>query len=314
MTMIKNEISIILLTYNREQFISQAIESALAQTYQNFELIIVDNGSTDKSFKICQEFSEKDSRIKLISKEKGNIGSGRNAGIKLSTGEYILFIDDDDYFESDMLEFLIENAEKYDSDISICGCYSDFGDHLEVYYVYDELYVLNTVQGVHELLRRKLYNSANPCKLFKRKLFDNVDYLETGRYDDIHTLYKLFANANRVVIHGIPKYYFRKHTTNNSGFLVTNAFTTEMLEEYMNAFRNRTEYLKLKLPQTESIAKHSEISYMISMVDRIKTEKIEDCYSTAELMLTTVKNNQAEFVSSIYHSERDLQLIKKYLE
>lgn len=312
--MIKDKISIILLVYNREQYIAQAIESALAQTYENFELIIVDNGSKDNSLQICQEFSKKDTRIKLISKEKGNIGSGRNAGIKLSTGEYILFIDDDDFFEPDMLEFLLKNAKEYDSDISICGCYSDFGDRLEVYYVYDDLYVFNTVQGVEELLRRKLYNSANPCKLFKRKLFDNVEYLETGKYDDIHTLYKLFANANRVVTHGIPKYYFRKHTSNNSGFLVTNAFTNEMLEEYLNAFRNRTEYLKLKLPQTESIARHAELSYMISMVDRIETEKIEVCYSTAEHMLTTVKNNQAEFVSSRHHSERDLQLIEKYLE
>ena len=97
-------ISVIMLTYNRENFINRAIESILNQTFQDFEFIIVDNGSTDKSGQIAEEYAKRDKRIRVIHRERGNIGAGRNTGLDVAKGNYIAFIDDDDWAEPDFLE------------------------------------------------------------------------------------------------------------------------------------------------------------------------------------------------------------------
>ena len=106
-------ISVIMLTYNREELVGRAIDCILAQTYRDFEFIIVDNGSSDRSGAIADEYAAKDSRIRVIHRERGNIGSGRNAGLDAAKGEYIAFIDDDDWTEPDFLEFLYNLLVEY---------------------------------------------------------------------------------------------------------------------------------------------------------------------------------------------------------
>ena len=100
------KVSVIMLTYNRETLVGRAIESILAQSMEDFEYIIVDNGSTDKSGEIAEEYAKKDARIRVLHIPKSNIGTGRNAGLDAAKGEYVTFIDDDDTAEPDMLEFL----------------------------------------------------------------------------------------------------------------------------------------------------------------------------------------------------------------
>ena len=107
------KISVIMLTYNRENLVSRAIESILNQTENDFEFVIIDNGSSDNSGKIADEYAKNDSRIKVIHREKGNIGSGRNTGLDAVNGEYVTFIDDDDWAESDFLEFLYIQISLY---------------------------------------------------------------------------------------------------------------------------------------------------------------------------------------------------------
>ena len=114
-------ISVIMLTYNREKLVGRAIECILAQTYRDFEFIIVDNGSSDRSGAVADEYAAKDSRIRVIHRERGNIGSGRNAGLDAAKGEYIAFIDDDDTCTPDFLQFLYDLAFENNADISICG-------------------------------------------------------------------------------------------------------------------------------------------------------------------------------------------------
>ena len=114
-------ISVIMLTYNRERLVPRAIESILNQTYQDFEFLIVDNGSTDKSGKIADTYARQDTRIRVIHRERGNIGAGRNTGLDTARGAYITFLDDDDWAEPDFLEFLVELLEENAADVAICG-------------------------------------------------------------------------------------------------------------------------------------------------------------------------------------------------
>lgn len=306
------DISIIMVTYNREKYLKIAIECILKQTKKEFEFIVINNGSTDNSLAICEAYRDLDERVKIVNIDNCSIGAARNVGLSIAQGRYISFIDDDDYMVDDMFMYLYELIQTYDADISICGCYSDFGDHLEVYYIYDELYLLNKKECVCELLNRRLYNSANPCKLFKRKVFNEVRYLEESRYDDIHTIYKLFVAANRVVTTGIPKYYFRKHNTNNSKFILTNNLTEEQLKEYMSAFEKRTEYITTYIPELNHRAKCAQWSYMLSMFEKIRVNNIEDCYEISNYIEEEIKKNIDEFSISKYLTSRDIELLEKY--
>ena len=111
-------VDIIVPVYNVKKYLSQCIESVLQQTYHNYKLILVDDGSTDGSRKICDEYAEKDARIEVIHKDNGGVSSARNAGIDCSTAEYITFIDSDDFIEQDYLEMLMKNIQGADCVIS----------------------------------------------------------------------------------------------------------------------------------------------------------------------------------------------------
>ena len=118
-----NLISIIVPIYNVEKYLKKCIDSIINQTYKNLEIILVDDGSPDNCGKICDEYAKKDNRIKVIHKENGGVSSARNVGVENATGEYIGFVDSDDYIEKDMYEVLINNLKKENADISIISNY-----------------------------------------------------------------------------------------------------------------------------------------------------------------------------------------------
>ena len=117
------EISIIVPVYKVEKYLKKCVDSILAQTFTDFELILVDDGSPDDSGKICEEYAEKDARVRVLHKENGGLSSARNAGIEVAKGKYLGFIDSDDYIAEDMYELLYNTIIKEDADLSICGIY-----------------------------------------------------------------------------------------------------------------------------------------------------------------------------------------------
>lgn len=265
------EISVIMLTYNREKFVERALKSIMGQTWQDFEFIIVDNGSTDRSGELCDKWANLDARINVLHREKGNIGSGRNAGLDMAAGNYITFIDDDDRFEPDMLAYLYRLIKENHGDVAICGSMREWEDRIEPKYIFDETYLLDKKSAVHELLRRKLFNSAMPTKLLKRELCETIRFPETGKYDDISTCYRYIAEAEVVIVGGQPKYYFCRHAGNNSDFTTNDSLlSVEQLRVYLEAFRERTQYLSKRIPEEADYYLYTELSYMISMCNKLK--------------------------------------------
>ena len=108
------KVSIIIPVYNVESYLKKCIDSILLQTYTNFELILIDDGSTDQSYEICDEYSLNDKRIKVIHKINEGVSKARNLGLSISTGDYICFVDSDDWIDCDMLEYIIVNADDFD--------------------------------------------------------------------------------------------------------------------------------------------------------------------------------------------------------
>lgn len=237
-------ISVIMLTYNRENMVGQAIKSVINQTYHDFEYIIVDNGSTDSSGVIADEFAKKDHRIRVIHKERGNIGSGRNIGLDFAEGEYITYIDDDDWLDPDFLEFLLSVIREMKADIAICGTYEKNSE---------EKILMAPEEALIELLWRKKYNTGFPTKLFKRALFNGIRFSESENSDDIGLIYRVIANARKVVYYGKPKYHVYRHSGNNSAWTTNHQLLTkEILDEYLRNYHVRTEWLCKRFPEGKS--------------------------------------------------------------
>ena len=119
-------ISLIVPIYNVELYLSQCVESILIQTYTNLEVILVDDGSTDNCGKICDDYRNIDSRIIVIHKQNGGLSDARNTGIEIATGNYLCFIDSDDWIEPDMIEFLYNNLVNYDADLYMCDYFISY--------------------------------------------------------------------------------------------------------------------------------------------------------------------------------------------
>jgi glycosyltransferase involved in cell wall biosynthesis len=299
-----------MLTYNREVFVSRAIESVLAQTFRDFEFIIVDNGSTDRSGAIVDEYAVRDSRIRVIHRKRGNIGSGRNAGLGAARCEWIVFIDDDDWCEPDFLEFLYALADSNDADISICGA----ADKVSC-----EKCVMSAEEAVIELLWRKRYNVQFPTKLLRRKLFNGIRFSENAKYDDIELMPKILASANRVAYHGLPKYTFYRHGDNNSAWTTDHSLLdNSTLAEYLSVYRERTEWLSARFPDSIPAWRYFEWSFMISMVEKITRLGLKDCGEQADILKQELAANRDEFLNSPYilNFEKDwvVQYLPKQLE
>lgn len=309
------KISVIMLTYNREDYIDRAINSVLNQEFQDFEFIIVDNGSTDNSGKIADSYADKFDNIKVIHLTKKSIGAGRNAGLDAAKGDFITFIDDDDITKPDMLKFLYELVIQNNADISICGSNKIVNEEEFPNCVYDEKLIMTPSQAVVELLKRKKYNAAMPTKLLKRELFDKIKFKEDGKYDDITVTYKYLANSKKVVYYGLPKYCFYRHENNNSSFTTNDLLLTPFqLDEYFEAFRERTKYLSSILPDIADYAQYSEWSYMISMCNKIEKNNLSECSEQLKLVKEELSSNYDEFYTCPYIENFEKEFMLKYIK
>jgi len=267
-------ISVILLTYNRERYLPIMLDSLRKQTFVDYELILVNNGSTDGTAELCAAYAEADKRVKLLTIPQ-NIGAsfGRNSGLAAATGEYVIFVDDDDWCDPSMLSFLADLAREENADIAMCGSYNDFGERLDPYFIGNGRFVFDRLQGLRELLNRRLYNVAPPTKLFRRSLWAGLSFPDNVLVDDIHVIYKVFERAQRIAVWNVVMYYFRKHSSNMTAFIHKKQMTPELLDEYLAMYQTRAEYLSKRAPEIVQDIEKSLLAFMQSMCENITSNQ-----------------------------------------
>lgn len=298
-------ISVIMLTYNREQLLEGMIECIQNQTFPDFEFIIVDNGSSDKSGEIAEEYAKNDDKIKVLHLAKSSIGKGRNEGLKAATGRYIAFVDDDDSCKENFLSVLYKNLCSEDADVAICGAADKNFPVRENY---------DAVEALKVLLDRKYYNVAFPTKLIKKSLFEGNMFNEASKYDDIYLMPKILACAKKVVYEGKPLYEFRRHENNNSSWTTNfRLLTKETLSEYLEVYRERTEWLSKRFPTEVLDWLYYEWSFWISMVDKITRFEITDCSEICEELKRKLQPVAADFLNHPKTQDFEKEYMRKYI-
>lgn len=212
-TAIKPIVSVVIPVYNVEKYLAKCIESVQNQTLENIEIVLVDDGSTDKSGAICDEYALKDERIVVIHQRNGGLAHARNTGIELARGEYIGFIDSDDWIDITMYEELVNEFAKKDIDVVCSGIklVGSTGDIKEIEYVKENV-ILKGEEISRLLLKRKF--SVSCCnKLFKRNLFKDRHFTVGKTNEDFELLFYLFLQVKQVGILANSYYYYRKNET-----------------------------------------------------------------------------------------------------
>ncbi|GFI46603.1 putative glycosyltransferase EpsJ [Lachnospiraceae bacterium] len=220
-------ISVIVPVFNVEGQLGRCIDSILVQTYRNFELILIDDGSTDRSPQICDNFTGRDKRVKVIHIPNGGLSKARNLGIKESAGRYLTFVDSDDYLADDYLSFLAALLKKYNTDIAGCQ-HQPFSDERKELRCIGKAkeYVFSGQEAVADLCYKKHITCSAWGKLYKKELFETIRYPEGRLYEDIGTTYRLYMQSQRVVQSNERKYFYNQRM----GSIMNSAFSGKKMD------------------------------------------------------------------------------------
>lgn len=204
-------VSVIVPVYKVEKYLEKCINSVLEQSHQKFELILVDDGSPDKSGKICDRYAENDNRIKVIHKENGGLSSARNAGIDLSTRDYLLFLDSDDFINIHTLEITVRNCIENNCEVCVFSSF-DTPDHDIPYSedvsnnlrVYDTEHLLKNYSSFPEISQ----NSSACNKLFNRNIFETLRFPLGLLHEDTAIILQAYFNSDRICMTDAVLYYY----------------------------------------------------------------------------------------------------------
>lgn len=201
-------ITIVVPVYNVESYLKECIDSICAQSYQNLEIILVDDGSTDSSGSICDAYARKDARITVIHQQNKGLSEARNSGMRKAGGTYLMFVDSDDVVAVHLVEHLAELCHKIPAQIAVCNFLYYNGNHKKTENS-AETNIMEQEEALRELCRdRKIKNFAWG-KLYERSLFEGIAFPAGQLFEDINTTYKVFLKSDRVVYSSMIGYYYR---------------------------------------------------------------------------------------------------------
>lgn len=238
----ENKISVIIPAYNVEKYIKRCVDSVLDQSYKNIEIIIVNDGSTDLTGSIIDQYAEEHKNISAVHKANGGVSSARLAGLKKATGDYFCFVDSDDYIEPDMYKTLLENALKYNAQISHCGYKMVFPDgHEDLYYGTGKLRLMNRNEGLAELIKGELIEPSLSNKLYHKSVEVVLDQspvwdVNIKINEDLLLNYIWFKNASATVFVDVPYYHYmvRKGSAATSKSINRVVDPLKVIERIMN--------------------------------------------------------------------------------
>ena len=287
------KLSVIVPVYNAEKYLEKCIESILNQTFNDIEIILINDGSKDGSMDIINDYAKKDKRIVALNQDNQGSAVARNKGIQIAKGECIGFVDDDDWIDRDMYKTLMYNMNNYDADISICGF-----RHINENGIRQESVVKNRNQGLIylnntlEILKHYLNErDMNPWnKIYKRRLFDTIKYPAGKTYEDCFTTYLLLEKASSVVISFEEMYNYVAHqkSISNNQF---NKGTFDLIEGHIE----QHEYIESKYNALSKYSRRHMFGGFLTFVNKAYNKNQLENYSVEiNKVIEKIKNYSYE--------------------
>lgn len=240
-------ISVIIPVYNVEEYIRQCLDSVINQTYKNLQIILIDDGSTDKSGIICDEYASKDNRITVVHQRNGGAGAAKNTGLELIKGKYFSIIDSDDYIETIMYSLMISKLQEYEVDIVQCLFSNVFKNKtVERKYIVKGKKIRKS--SAKNFLREYLYDWKYAIfwnKLFKSSLLGDIRFPIGRKIDDEFFTYKLVCNANMVLNITDSLYYYRMRESS----VMNETQNKRLIYDRIDCFIERYHYIASKVPK-----------------------------------------------------------------
>lgn len=247
-------ISIVVPVYKVEKYLDKCVQSILAQTYKNFELILVDDGSPDNCPQMCDEYAEKDTRIRVIHKENGGLSDARNSGTSIANGEWVTYIDSDDYVADDYLEVLVTLIEKYNAEIAVVG--------IDVFYEGEtpktqkkiEEYLYTSDEALEKMLYQDTLDTSAcaillPIDIAKKNPFPYGKY-----HEDEFVTYKYYTSVNKVAVTTKKLYFYLQRKGS-----IMHVFGQASLDE-LDAADNLVDFCKVNYPNIIKAAESKKFS------------------------------------------------------
>lgn len=310
MLTVQPTLSIIIPVYNVADYLSASILSVLNQSFSDFELILVDDGSTDLSGEICDAYALSDDRIRVFHQPNGGVAAARNTGIEAATGLFVGFVDGDDWIEPDLYELLYKNSLAYDAEISACGFIkvSDrnrmaFTSPLKPTQVFSSEEALKAMFTQNHLR----YSACN--KLFKRTLFESVRYPVGKWIEDKRTTYRLLDLCQRVAWCPTKKYHY---------YLRPNSIShTECREKYIDFFEANDElmtFIATHYPRLKRVVGACYSAECLRILEKMRSSGYEDAFVREKCMNYIQDHWKYSFITSTMDFQTKLKIAKFLLQ
>lgn len=298
-------IVVIIPVYNVENYLERCIDSVLNQSFDDFRLILVNDGSTDTSGQICETYRQADERIELINQENMGLSMARNNGLEASSEKYVMFLDSDDYIHRDMLDILYKNLIENGADISVCDHKKVYeGQRLEYKDQENNLRVLSNIEAVEKIVKRNDENMIVAWgKLYNRELFKGISYPEGKYHEDEFVTYRLFYRAKKIILTSAQLHYYIQRDASITGdkYSLKRLEKLEGLKEAIGFFNHHKEE-DLELAARYRYLFNIQIAYY-----RLKFELSSEVSTMVNLK--TEYNNE---FASIVRDLKKLTLMKRF--
>jgi glycosyltransferase involved in cell wall biosynthesis len=243
-----NLVSIIVPIYKVEKYMERCVESIITQTYKNIEIILIDDGSPDKCPQICDHYMEKDKRIKVIHQQNKGLSGARNSGLRIMTGQYVMFVDSDDVIHHYMVEHLVGVIKKYNADMVICN-FEEFNNINKIVMNIEED---NSVIKSKTEIYKELFSLKNKIqtawgKLYRSEMFKEFSYPEDKKFaEDMFVIHKLIDKAEKIVWDNRVYYYYFQGGVSlvRSEFSINKLLMVDAAKEWNDFINNKYSYLE----------------------------------------------------------------------
>ena len=298
------KISIIVPIYNVEKYLERCLKSIINQTYQNLEIILVDDGSTDGCAGICDKYAKEDNRIKVIHKENGGLADARNKGLEIVTGEYIGFIDSDDYIDKDMYEYLHFIMKQNDADISVCGKYIVYEDSDKINKNNEnDIKILDNKQALIQLNSFSFFNMSVCDKLYKREIVEGIEFPFGKKSEDYFVTYQYFARANKIAISKAQKYYYFQRANSISR-------GKNVHHDYINGAKAQKDFFDKNFPEISYVGNTAYAFSYIATYNRYIKNKVKISKEDKKVFKKEVKKYRKDIWKNKYiNKNKKLQAI-----